>query len=156
MEKQLFRKSSIDKVSSPEQLNDYVRVANPGVWMILAAVIILLAGVCVWGVFGRLDTVIDTVASCEDGMLTLYIKESGIEQVKSGMQVNVNGSVYTVSEVSKTPVSVDGMDEYLLHKGGFHSGEWVYTAAAKAELPDGVYSAQIVVESVSPMSFVMN
>ena len=109
-----------------------------------------------WGIFGRLDTVIDTAASCENGTLTLYIKESGIEQVKNGMQVNVNGSVYTVSEVSKLPVSVDGMDEYLLHKGGFQSGEWVYTAAAKTELPDGVYSAQIVVESVSPMSFVLN
>lgn len=43
-EKQIFRKSSIDRVSSPEQLNDYIRVSNPSVWMILAAVIVLLAG----------------------------------------------------------------------------------------------------------------
>ena len=41
MSEKLFRKQSLDKVTSPEQLNDYVRVSNPGVWMILAAVIIL-------------------------------------------------------------------------------------------------------------------
>ncbi len=47
MDKQLFRKSSIERVSSPEQLNDYIKVSNPGVWMILAAIIALLIGVCV-------------------------------------------------------------------------------------------------------------
>ena len=46
MSDQIFRKKSLDRISSPEQLNDYIRVANPGIWMILAAVIILLAGAC--------------------------------------------------------------------------------------------------------------
>ena len=31
MNEQLFRKKSIDRVSSPEQLDAYLRVANPGV-----------------------------------------------------------------------------------------------------------------------------
>ncbi len=31
MNEQLFRKKSLDKVQSSESLNDYVRVANPGV-----------------------------------------------------------------------------------------------------------------------------
>ena len=55
-EKHIFRKSSIDRVASPDQLNDYIRVSNPSVWMMLAAVVVLLAGVCVWGVFGRLES----------------------------------------------------------------------------------------------------
>ena len=37
MSDQIFRKKSLDRISSPEQLNDYIRVANPGIWMILAA-----------------------------------------------------------------------------------------------------------------------
>ena len=56
MNSQLFRKKSVDRVSSPEQLNEYIRVANPGVWMVLAAIVILLAGVVVWGCIGHLDT----------------------------------------------------------------------------------------------------
>ena len=41
---ELFRKKSMDRVSSPEQLNDYIRVTSPGLWLVLAAVVILLAG----------------------------------------------------------------------------------------------------------------
>ena len=33
MENKLFRQKSIDRVLSPEQLQDYMRVTNPGVWM---------------------------------------------------------------------------------------------------------------------------
>lgn len=47
MNNQIFRQKSLDRVSSPEQLNDYVRVSNPGVWTILLAVIVLLIGICV-------------------------------------------------------------------------------------------------------------
>lgn len=156
MEKQLFRKASLDRAASPEQLNDYIRVSNPGVWMILAAVIVLLIGVCVWGIFGRLDTTVKTAAVCENGTLTLYINEADISSVKAGMDVTVNGAGCKLTEVSAAPVQMDGADEYLLYKGGFKSGEWVYTAAANVDIPDGVYSADIVVESVSPMSFVLN
>ena len=57
MKKPLFRQKSLDRVSSPEQLDAYMKVSSPGIWMILGAVIILLAGVFVWSVFGRLETV---------------------------------------------------------------------------------------------------
>ena len=75
MSKQLFRQKSLEKITSPEQMGDYIRVSNPSVWMILVAIIVLLIGVCVWGVFGRLDTTLPTGGVCKDGQLTLYISE---------------------------------------------------------------------------------
>ena len=39
----------MDKVTSPEKLNDYIKVSNPTVWIILAAVAVLLAGAVIWG-----------------------------------------------------------------------------------------------------------
>ena len=45
----LFRKESVESIQSPEQLNDYMRVTNPSVWVVLIAVIVLLAGMLVWG-----------------------------------------------------------------------------------------------------------
>ena len=89
MNNQLFRKKSLDKVSSPEQLNDYIRVSNPGIWIVLAAVIVLLIGVCVWGVFGRLETTIGSAAVVKDGEMTLYIKEEYLGKVSEGMIVRV-------------------------------------------------------------------
>ena len=49
MSEEIFRKKSLDKVKSPENLDDYIQVSNPGVWLLLVSVIILLAGACVWG-----------------------------------------------------------------------------------------------------------
>ena len=44
MSKQLFRQKSLEKITSPEQMGDYIRVSNPSVWMILVAIIVLLIG----------------------------------------------------------------------------------------------------------------
>ncbi len=157
MDNRLFRKSSIERVSSPEQLNDYIRVSNPGVWMILAAVIALLIGVCVWGIFGRLDTKIPTAGTCENGVFTCFVNEENAAKIKSGMELNVNGNALTVAEISAKPVSVNAeTDEYLMYLGGFSEGDWLYEVTANGALADGTYKAEIVTESVSPMSFILN
>ena len=49
----IFRQKSIKRVSSPEQLNDYIRVTTPSVWIVLAALAVLLAGMLAWSVLGR-------------------------------------------------------------------------------------------------------
>lgn len=147
----------MERVSSPEQLNDYVRVSNPGVWMILAAVITLLIGVCVWGIFGHLETKISTAGTCENGVFICYVSEEKAEKIKSGMTVNVDGNVLSVSEISAKPIFVSAdMDSYLMYLGGFSEGEWLYEVTANSALSDGTYKAEIVTESVSPMSFILN
>ncbi len=51
----LFREKNLERISSPEQLNDYIRVATPGVWLLLAGVIVLLVGALLWASFGTVD-----------------------------------------------------------------------------------------------------
>jgi hypothetical protein len=63
----IFRQKSIDKVSSPEKLDDYIRLTTPRVWITLAAIVVLLVGVIAWGAFGELtihndDGTTETVA----------------------------------------------------------------------------------------------
>ena len=53
--KQIFREKSLERVSSPEQFDDYIKVTTPSVWIILAATIVLLAGMIIWGVFGKIE-----------------------------------------------------------------------------------------------------
>ncbi|MBP3854527.1 MAG: hypothetical protein IK990_02795 [Ruminiclostridium sp.] len=52
----VFRQKTLERISSPEQLTDYLRITNPGIWIILAAVIVLLAGIFVWVMVGTLET----------------------------------------------------------------------------------------------------
>ena len=93
-------------MSSPEQLNDYIKVTNPGVWMALAAIVILLIGVCVWGVFGKLETKLPVAAVSQDGQTVLYVKEDNIASVRENMSVYVGDETYKVTSVSAQPVAV--------------------------------------------------
>ena len=157
MNEKIFRKNSIEKVSSPEQLNEYIRVSNPGVWMVLAATVILLAGVCAWGFLGHLDTKINTVAVAENSEIILYAKEADVESVKTDMSVMIDGNEYKITDIAQEPISVNnGFSEYALHVGNLKTGEWVYPIAVNGELDDGIYSAEIIIESISPISFVIN
>ena len=51
----VFREKTLSKVSQPEDLNDYIRVTRPSVWIVLAAMVLLLIGIVVWMVFGSID-----------------------------------------------------------------------------------------------------
>ena len=51
----VFREKSMDRVSSPEALNDYIRVTTPSVWIVLIALVVLLVGMLAWSVFGRIE-----------------------------------------------------------------------------------------------------
>ncbi len=51
----VFRKKSMDRVSSPEQLNDYIRVTSPSVWLVLSAIVLLLLGMLAWSILGTVE-----------------------------------------------------------------------------------------------------
>ena len=37
------------RISSPEQVDDYIRVTTPGMWLLVAAMLVLLAAGIIWG-----------------------------------------------------------------------------------------------------------
>ncbi len=48
----IFREKSMARVSSPESLDDYIRVTTPSLWIVLIAIVILLAGFIAWSAGG--------------------------------------------------------------------------------------------------------
>ena len=54
-EKSIFRDKSLERISAPEQLNDYIKVTKPSVWVVLIATILLIAGALVWAIFGKIE-----------------------------------------------------------------------------------------------------
>ena len=157
MNNQLFRQKSVDKVSSPEQLNEYIRVANPGVWLVLAAIVILLAGVIVWGCIGHLDTTLAAAVVADGGEAVIYVKESDAPVLDLGMTVRTDAWEYTITEISAVPIKVDeSLSEYAVHASGLTMGEWAYIVKISGAPADGVHKAEIVIESISPISFILN
>ena len=134
---QIFRKKSIESISSPEQLNDYLKVTNVGVWVLLASVILLLAGLFAWSTVGRIETTANGVAVVENGTAQILISDTNKGDIKSGMTVRIGGDEYTVSTVEK-----DDLGRSI-----------AYAPVSEA---DGKYDVKIVIESIAPISFLFS
>ena len=157
MNQQLFRKKSMDRISSPEQLHEYLRVSTPSVWMILASVVILLSGVCAWAMTGHLETTVSAAAVSENGIVKVYISEEDAIQIRPGQTVRCGELEGVLTEISTAPVQVSAsFDPYLCHTGNFAEGQWVYTAMLDLDGLTGIQRVSIITETISPMAFLLN
>lgn len=153
----IFRTSSLDMVSSPEQLNDYIKVSRPGVWLVLAAVIVLIIGGCVWGIFGTITTTRDVVTVVQGGEATCYVSIEDAKNITPGMEVNVGDSTGFIVSVSTESMEVTtDFNNYVQYLGGLKVGERIVPVKVRTTAPDGMYMAQIVLETISPVSFLVN
>ena len=132
--KTVFRKKTLDRISSPEQLTSYLRVTNPGIWALLAAVILLLAGIFAWAAVGTLETGVSAAVIVEDH--TAQVVPVGAETLSPGMPLRVAGQ--------ETVIAAANADAY---------GRSVGTAVL--ELPDGTYDGTVVVEQTRPLDFLL-
>ena len=137
MGNQLFRKASMDRVSSPEQLQDYMRVTSPGIWMVLSVVIVLLAGLIACSALGRIDTVEPARAVAQEGKVTVSLESDSKAGLKEGMALRIAGEEVPLEYVYQTK-----------------TGEKMATATVS--VPDGNYDVQVVTESISPITFLTN
>lgn len=149
----------MEKIASPEQLNDYIHISNPSAWIVLAAFSILLVGICIWGIFGRLDTTLSVVAVKNANGVVCCVKETDYEKIQIGMAVEIGGEEFFITGIEKTPVPVDdSITEYAKHVGNLTDGEWIYYVHTDCppELDGAVFPAEIIIERINPLYFVTN
>ena len=60
MNKSIFREKSIERISSPEKIDDYMKITGISMWLILGCILMLLTGAVIWGFTGRIeDQIVD-------------------------------------------------------------------------------------------------
>lgn len=161
MNQNLFRKESMERVTSPDQLNDYIHVAKPGVYLLLSAVIILLLGILCWGVFGKIETIYKGGCEVRSGSPTyIYVSTTNAKSISKGMEASITDGTSTVSvkvrSVDTLP-SVMGSDPILQYYSGLAAGDVCFKAEVEdTGLPDGIYQAGIEADSISPISFIIH
>ena len=130
----LFRKKALDQMASPDQLTDYLKVTNPGVWAVLIAIILLLVGVFAWACVGTLQTRAEAAVIVEGD--TAAVAVSGEYAVREGMTVTIESQDYTIESTA--------MDDYGRAIG-----------IASVELPDGRYDGTVVVDETHAIDFLL-
>ena len=142
MGKKIFRQDEQELGTSPEQLQDYVRVTNPLVWTVLVAVILLLAGGIIAATFGKVEVTLNASAYVESGTAYIDMATPDAFKLKEGMTVRFTGQ--------ETEAKIEQI-------------EWIADDLAEASftvnLPDALnypYPCVIVTDLVSPISFLIN
>ena len=132
--KRVFREKTLERISSPDQLNDYLHVTNPGIWAVLTAVIILLAGVFVWSCTGTLETKSPASMVVKNHVAEIVVKDDSV--LEKGMVIKEDSQEYYIASVTE--------DEYGRKTG-----------IAEVNLPDGKYDAEVVTETTRPVEFLL-
>lgn len=101
----IFTKKASDKLSSPDDLDSYVRVTNPSVWVVLAACASLVIGVFAWAVFGTAATSVGATGVHVQGETICFLSADKASKVHVGDDANVGGELMEVASLSSVPVS---------------------------------------------------
>lgn len=94
----LFREASLQKLSSPEQLDQLLRVTRPKGWLALAAVGLILAAALIWSIVGQIATnvpgqgilivegeLLEVVADSSGPLTDIFVKDG--QEVQPGQLV---------------------------------------------------------------------
>ena len=156
MENGLFRKKSLERISSPEELHDYMRVTSPRLWMLLGAITALLVGFIVYA----------STATMENTM-PIKVKVSQYE-----LETDADGEVkYMTGLEAHLPHTMkDQVDSNMMVRIGRIEAKIAYVGVGENEtiflnidpgmdyvpLEEGIYDAELVLESTMPISFLWN
>ena len=142
MQNQLFRQESIDRISSPEQVKDYLRVTSPRIWMVLAAAAVLIAGFLFYlsaaGNEMTLPVKVVVENTQEDGpdRVAVFFRVPAGEKdnYREGMKVRFAGETGKIGYFVSTGDTVDVS---------------VTPDNPEAAIADGEYDAEVVTETVT-------
>ena len=129
----IFRKTSLDRLSSPEQLDRLITVTSPRIWLTVITIGIVLACGILWGVFGTIPVKVDTsgilissggvssITSTVNGQVTDVRVRNG-DEVKKGDTLVIIGEGDIVKQINKTNGIIDIL-ETLTPKTNWASAE---------------------------------
>lgn len=69
MNESIFRKKNLERISSPEEMDDYMKVTSPSMWLVMAVIVLLLVAVILWSITGRIESTLDTAGNTENGQM---------------------------------------------------------------------------------------
>lgn len=140
-ENNLFRKSSLERVSSPEQLNEYIKITNPSLIVILLGILSIVVSGVIWIFAGGIPetTKMNGVVFDElSGAKTLhcFVSVGTSQNIKEGMDVEISPDYadraqYGFIRGKVLSVGKDVVTESYLIKN-FSEPELVQSAVAKS------------------------
>ena len=138
MDQNLYRQKSMDRISSPEQLNDYLRVTNVSVWVIPIAVILLLAGMLIWSATATIESYAEGSSQVQGGVMTIRFDDQQFaKKVEAGMPVRTGDTETVIAGIG-------------------HDADGLIIATANTSLADGYYPVRVSYKQTQVLSLLFD
>lgn len=128
--KSLFREKSMERITSPDQMRDHMRVTNPRLWMLLGAIVLLLAGFIIFAAVCKMESTyplkMDFISA---DLITGEIPYEQMDHFSVGMPVRIAGETGHIRSVySSARVLLDFNPD---SKANFEEGLYVMSIGEK-------------------------
>ena len=164
----IFRKESLDRVESPEQLDAYIKVARPKVWLIMAALLVAVISVIVWSVVGSLPqtmeikgiTVGENVINCYEGVENANTNLIGCKaNISLPDGRSINGKVEAVSQnpYSQEEIRIKISEDWLADNVLDGNYSYEVRVIAEEDIPRNMLATVIITTAeMKPIQFILN
>lgn len=150
-------KKDID-IKNPYELNEYIKVAKPSIWILLISVSAFIVSLFIWSIFGTIEDKVEAVMFIKDYQSEVFIAKNDYPRVREGMKLRINDHEFEILSISKNPEALKESyftEDYEI--GDFKAHDKVYKIKV-AELEDagfttGTYLGDIVVKLINPITF---
>lgn len=107
----LYRKSALERISSPEQLDKVLKVTSPMSWLALAGVTLIVVATIIWSVLGTIPVTITApgIVSSKVGSNAVYAQEAGMVvsvRVRTGDEIHLGDPVLTYKNAANEVVTI--------------------------------------------------
>ena len=159
---QLYRKSALEKFSSPEQLDKVLTVTSPMSWLVLLALTLVIVVTVIWSVIGTIPVTVTAsgIIHSPEGTNAIFMPESGKIQtiyVNLGEEIQMYDRIldYTIANETRTLYSDQfGIvaDIYNLNTGDTtqQSGSTGTAVSSSTIVNQGTEVVRISVQALSP------
>lgn len=159
----IFSKSATERLNSPDDLDKYVQVTNPSVWLLLLACVAAIAGLLAWGFLGSVEEHERLLGCVVNGEAMCFVNAMGTTDVAVGDDALVDGTAHmTVKSISEKPLSEDQVTQLTgsqFLSDTLVTDRWAYLVEFDGDvtgLNEGVpIQFDVVTDSVAPISLVL-
>ena len=164
MDDKIFRKKSIDRISSPDQLDMYIKASGPRMWVLLTAIVLFLVGAIVWAAVGSIEVKLSVGAWVSGDSAYVFVSEQDYDRLTDGMFLRSEERESTAcwerlgpfDASSELPLSPE-VGAYCRHASGLDEDSWYYILVFGAgSMQPGMYKTTLVLEQISHITYIIN
>ena len=130
MARQVYRKTAMERISSPEQLDKMIVITSPSLWLAVLGGIVIVVAALLWSIFGRLPINVETTGvfvteqaekyseveatqNRGEQKVLCYVPISYGKKIAPGMKVVVCPSTVNQQEYGNMIGEVESVDPYV-------------------------------------------